>query len=85
MDMPVRSDYDWQRCIDTMARDPSTSYFSASITHNSGGAAGSVLNWTFHARPFGKASIGRGGGGQLSLGLQFLQHYSSGALTLIVS
>lgn len=85
LDMPVRTDYDWQRCIDTMGREPTASYFTVAITHNSGGAAGSVLAWTFRARPFGKVSISRGSGGQLGVGLQLMQDYSGTKLTLTVS
>lgn len=86
LDMPRRTDFDWQRCIDHMSGlNPTTAFFAVSLTHNSGGATGSVLNWTFSARPFGKASITSGNAGQLMLGLQMRQVYSSGQLLLVVS
>lgn len=84
LEMPVRTDFDWQREIDTASGDPSRS-LSFSVIHNSGGAAGSVLTWSFTAKPVGKAAISNGNAGQLMLGLSLRQHYASGPLTLVVS
>lgn len=82
--MPLRSDFDWQREIDTASGNPAR-YMTFTLVHNSGGIAGSVLTFTFTAKPTGVAAISEGSDGTLMQTLNFEQHYSTGPLTLIVA